>query len=193
MCPTPGWPTRSGCVTSSRGLSRPWSSSRSGSLPFVALPRGRARVVWGGSCRSERAVPRSMCRPAPVSALQTLPVWMRRSRNWRKWSTSCATPGRMDGSGRTFPRACCSWGHPGPARHCSPGRWREKPASPFFQFRAASSSRCSSAWGPHVCVTCSSRRARVRQPSSSSTSWMHWAGRAVRSATLAGTTRRSRR
>jgi cell division protease FtsH len=59
--------------------------------------------------------------------------------------------------------------------------------------RAASSSRCSSGSARRGCATCSSRRASWPRRSSSSTSWMRWAGPAARFRASVATTRRNRR
>ena len=55
-----------------------------------------------------------------------------------------------------------------------------------------SSSRCSWAWAPPGCATCSSRPARKPPASSSSTSWTPWDGPGTPPASWADTTRRSR-
>jgi cell division protease FtsH len=90
------------------------------------------------------------------------------------------------------PRACCWSARRAPARPCWPGRWPARPPCRSSRSPAASSSRCSSAWAPPGCATCSSRPGPRRRPSSSSTNSTPWAAPAAPFPAWAGTTRRSR-
>ena len=56
-----------------------------------------------------------------------------------------------------------------PARPSWPGPWPARPACPSSPSPARTSWRCSSAWAPAGCATCSSRPSSRRRPSSSST------------------------
>jgi hypothetical protein len=79
-----------------------------------------------------------------------------------------------------------------PARRCSPRPSRGKPAGRSSPCRARTSSRCSSAWAPRACATCSSRARRTLRASSSSTKSTRSAATAA-PAWAAGTTSASRR
>ena len=83
----------------------------------------------------------------------------RRAPNSPRWSTSSTPRSSTAGWGPTFPAACCWSGRPAPARPCSPRPWPARRRCRSSPSRAASSSSCSSAWAPHECATCSSRRA----------------------------------
>ena len=93
---------------------------------------------------------------------------------------------------RACPRACCWSGRPAPARRCSRARSPARRGCRSSPSPAPSSWRCSSAWAPRACATCSSR------PGEGAVHHLHRrAGRARqrprRRARSAATTRRSRR
>ena len=69
-------------------------------------------------------------------------------------------PKEYGSSARGSRRACCWSGRPAPARPCWPGPWPARRACRSSRSPARSSSRCSWAWAPRACATCSSRRAR---------------------------------
>ena len=89
------------------------------------------------------------------------------------------------GSAAASPRACCWWARRAPARRCWPARWRARRACRSSASPAPSSWRCSSAWAPPACATCSPRPRQGARASSSSTSWTPSARAATR-ASLGG-------
>ena len=100
-------------------------------------------------------------------------------------------PDKYQEIGAKIPAACCSWALRVPVRPCLPRPWPARPACRSSRSRARALSRCSWAWAPRACATCS-RRPRSRLPrSSSSTRSTPWAVSAV-PAWAAATTNASR-
>ena len=79
-------------------------------------------------------------------------------------------PGQYQDHRRVIcPRACCWWALRAPARPCWPRQWQASPTCRSSPCPARNSWRCSWAWAPVRCATCSVRPRRRRPASCSST------------------------
>ena len=95
-------------------------------------------------------------------------------------------PEPLPGLGASIPRGVLLRARRGPARRCSPGPSRARPACRSSRPRRRSSSRRSWASARHACATCSSRPRRRPRRSSSSTSSTQSAAPAAAAAASCG-------
>jgi cell division protease FtsH len=101
-------------------------------------------------------------------------------------------PQKFSRLGGKIPKGALLVGPPGTGKTLLARAIAARRACPSSPSRARTSWRCSWAWAPAACATCSSRPRRTRPASSSSTRSTPWAG-AVAWATAAATTSASRR
>ena len=94
---------------------------------------------------------------------------MRRRRSCRRSSSSLSTRRSSRRWARRFRAACCWWARPEAEKRCWPRPWRARRGCRSSPSPGRSSWRCSSAWAPAACATCSNRPRRARRAWSSST------------------------
>jgi hypothetical protein len=100
-------------------------------------------------------------------------------------------PSKYKEIGAPCPRASCWSALRAPARPCWPRPWQVNPTCPSSPSPARSSWRCSWAWVPPRCVTCSSRP-KKKHPASCSSMRSTPLARSATAASLAATTSVSR-